>query len=164
MSVALGDSVAQTQARTLVFYNGHGGNIALLQVAVREIRKRTGLRTFVMGLGIRAAVDAEDGPSERGFGIHGGHEETSIILHLRPDLVDMTLADRWVPDHLADHELVKFNGGAVAFGWLSNDFGDAGVIGDARFASAEHGAVVHARAVEHGVAALTEISTFRHRL
>lgn len=162
-AVELGDSVANTPAKTLVFYNGHGGNLALLQVALREIRKRTGLRTFLMGVSIKAAADEPGALDERGFGIHGGHEETSLLAHLRPDLVDLSLADRWVPDHLADLELVKFNGGAVQFGWLSNDFDDAGVIGDARYASAEVGAQIHARALAHGVAALTEISRFRHR-
>jgi creatinine amidohydrolase len=164
---AIGDSVARTPARTLVFYNGHGGNVALLQVALRDIRRRTGLRTFLMGLGIRAAVDAGSGPDdgvyERGFGIHGGHEETSLVMHLRPDLVDATKAARWVPDHLAEFEQLRFNGGAVQFGWVSNDFDDSGVIGDASHATAEHGAVVHARAVAEGTAALHEIARFRHR-
>jgi creatinine amidohydrolase len=155
--VEIGESVAQTPAKTLVFFNGHGGNAALLQVALREIRRLYGLRTFLMGVGIVA------GDEEKGFGIHGGHEETSMILHLRPDLVDMTLADRWVPDHMADLEQIKFNGGSVQFGWLSDDFGDAGVIGDASAATAEHGAVVFERAVRRGVEALTEISRFRHR-
>jgi creatinine amidohydrolase len=115
-AVALGDSVANTPARTLVFYNGHGGNLALLQVALREIRKRTGLRTFLMGVGMQRGFDAPEGLDERGFGIHGGHEETSLIAYLRPDLVDLAKAERWVPDHLADLELVRFNGGAVQFG------------------------------------------------
>jgi creatinine amidohydrolase len=154
--VDIGRSVANTPARTIVFFNGHGGNIALLQVALRELRRQFGLRTFLMGTGIQA------GAEEKGFGIHGGHEETSMILHLRPDLVDMTKADRWVPDHLAEFEQIKFNGGAVSFGWLSNDFGDAGVIGDATGATAEHGATVHARAVQRGVEAIAEIATFRH--
>ena len=154
--VDIGRSVAATPAKTIVFFNGHGGNIALLQVALRELRRRFGLRTFLMGVGIQA------GAEEKGFGIHGGHEETSMILHLRPDLVDMTLADRWIPDHMADLEQIKFNGGAVSFGWLSNDFGPAGVIGDATLASAEHGAIAHGRAVTKGVAALAEIARFRH--
>jgi len=103
-----------------------------------------------------------DGPDERGFGIHGGHGETSLILHLRPDLVDMTLADRWVPDHMANLEYIKFNGGPVSFGWLSNDFGPSGVIGDATGATAEHGRTIFDRAVANGVASLTEIAGFRH--
>ena len=64
------------------------------------------------------------------MGVHGGHEETSVMLHLRPDLVDMTQARRWVPEHLAGYRHVRF-GGSVSFGWSSDDFGPAGVIGDA---------------------------------
>ena len=63
------------------------------------------------------------------MGIHGGLNETSVFMHLRPDLVDLSRAERKVPEALADNEHVKF-GGSVAFGWLSNDFDDAGYIGD----------------------------------
>ncbi len=160
--IDIGRSVAATPARTLVFYNGHGGNIALLQVALRELRRRFGLRTFLMGVGIPAG-DGTDGPDERGFGIHGGHGETSMIMHLRPELVDLTLAERSVPDNIAGFEQVKFNGGAVSFGWLSNDFGASGVIGDPTEASAEWGATLFDHAVAHGVAALNEIGRFPTR-
>ncbi|MES2170993.1 MAG: creatininase family protein [Actinomycetota bacterium] len=158
--VDIGRSVANTPARTLVFFNGHGGNIALLQVALREIRRQFGLRTFLMGAGIQAHAD-QPGPDELGFGIHGGHSETSMILHLRPDLVDMSKAERWIPDHLAANELIKFNGGAVSFGWLSNDFGPAGVIGDATAATAEWGKTIYERAIVNGVRAIDEIAAFR---
>ncbi|MHB1171440.1 MAG: creatininase family protein [Lacisediminihabitans sp.] len=157
--VDIGRSVAATPARTLVFYNGHGGNTALLQVALRELRRRFGLRTFLMGAVIPAG-DGVDGPDERGFGIHGGHGETSLIMHLRPDLVDPSQARRWVPDHLAALEYLKFNGGPVSFGWLSNDFGPVGVIGDPTGANADWGAELFARSVRHGVAALAEIASF----
>lgn len=152
----IGRSVANTPARTLVFYNGHGGNIALLQVALREIRRETGLRTFLMN----ASIPASD--TENGFGIHGGHGETSMIMALRPELVDLSGVQRWVPDHLADFEQVRFNGGSVAFGWVSNDFGPAGVIGDPTLANAADGEALVAASIEHGVAALGEIARFRH--
>jgi creatinine amidohydrolase len=155
--VELGASVAKTPARTLVFYNGHGGNIALLQVALREIRRATGLRTFLMNASIPA------GETENGFGIHGGEGETAMIMALTPDLVDLTEAQRWVPDHLADFDQVKFNGGAVSFGWLSNDFGPSGVIGDPTTATVELGEALVRASVEQGVASLTEIARFRHR-
>jgi creatinine amidohydrolase len=157
--VDIGRSIAATPAKTLVFYNGHGGNIALLQVALRELRRRFGLRTFLMGVSIPAG-DGVTGADERGFGIHAGHGETSLLLHLRPDLVDLSLAERSVPDQIADSEFIKFNGGAVSFGWLSNDFGASGVIGDPTQATAEHGAAIFATCVANGVAALTEISAF----
>lgn len=160
--VDIGSSVAATPARTLVFYNAHGGNIALLQVALRELRRRFGLRTFLISLAMPAG-DGVEGPDELGFGIHGGHAETSMILHLRPELVDLTLAERRVPDQLADHELIRFNGGAVSFGWLSDDFGPSGVIGDPTGANAEWGSTLFDRAVDAGVAALHEIARFDPR-
>ena len=154
--IEIGESIANTPARTLVFYNGHGGNIALLQVALREIRRATGLRTFLMNASISASE------TENGFGIHGGHGETSLVMALRPELVSLEAAERWVPDHLAEFEQVKFNGGSVAFGWVSNDFGPSGVVGDPTTANVADGEALLAASVAQGVAALEEISRFRH--
>ncbi|MGN6326528.1 creatininase family protein [Pseudolysinimonas sp.] len=160
--VEIGESVSRTPARTLVFFNGHGGNVALLQVALREIRRLYGLRTFLMGTGAGAAGDGANGsPDEKGLGIHGGYGETSVILHLRPDLVDISKAARWIPEDVAALRHLKFNGGAVSFGWLSNDFDPAGVIGDATGANAEHGAELVERGIRSGVEALHEIAGFR---
>jgi creatinine amidohydrolase len=158
--VQIGRAVALTGAGTLVFANGHGGNVALLQVALREIRKQTGLKTFLMPTLARVpGPDGEDA-DERGLGIHGGAAETSMILHLRPELVDMSLAERWVPDHLADFEKIAFNGGPVSFGWLSNDFGPAGVVGDASRASRSYGAALWQHSLAEAVASLHEIARF----
>ena len=154
--IEIGESVANTPARTLVFYNGHGGNIALLQVALREIRRATGLRTFLMNASIPASS------TEAGFGIHGGHGETSLIMALRPELVSLDAVERWVPDHLAEFEHVKFNDGSVSFGWVSNDFGPSGVVGDPTTANVADGEVLLAASVAQGVAALEEIARFRH--
>ena len=81
------------------------------------------------------------------------------MLHLRPDLVDMSLATRSVPDGLAGNKHVRF-GGSVSFGWLSNDFFDNGVIGDPTTATAELGAQMFAGAVATMGEALREISRF----
>ena len=81
------------------------------------------------------------------------------MLHLRPDLVDMSLAVRRIPEGLAKNEQVKF-GGRVAFGWLSNDFFSEGHIGDPTGASAELGALMFASAIESLGTAMKEISRF----
>ncbi|MBN9606171.1 MAG: creatininase family protein [Actinomycetales bacterium] len=153
----IGLSVAATGARRLVFYNGHGGNVALLQVALRELRRLAGLQTFLLNVGVPA------GPTELGFGIHGGQGETSLLLHLRPELVDLSLAAPAVPEHLADFERIGFGGAPVQFGWLSDDFGSGGVIGDPTGASAEEGARIAADLVDEGVASLAEIARFDPR-
>lgn len=157
--VAIGASVAATPARTLVFVNGHGGNVALLQVLLREVRRRSGLRTFLLG------VDIPPGESERrgeqSFGIHGGHGETSLLLHLRPELVDLALATAAVPEHLAPFERIGFGGAPVQFGWLSDDFGagpSAGVVGDPTTATAEAGADLARQLLADTLASLQEIA------
>ncbi len=161
----LGRAITTTRARTLVFYNGHGGNLALLQVALRELRTKFGLRTFLVNVSIPSG-DGEtrpgSGPDEKGFGIHGGHGETSLAMHLRPELVDLSVATRAVPDHLADFELIGFGGAPVQFGWTSDDFGTGGVVGDPTEATAEWGAVLAEGLVADGVAALAEIARFHH--
>ena len=157
--VDIGRSVASTPAKTLVFYNGHGGNTALLMVALRELHIQFGLRTFLMNAGMPAG-DGVNGPDERGFGIHGGHGETSMVMALRPELVDISSAERWVPDAIADYEHVKFNGGSVAFGWQSDDFGPSGVIGDPTAANAAWGQRLIDDSVAQGVAELSEIARF----
>lgn len=159
----LGRCVAATPVRKLVFLNGHGGNSALVAMANRELRLQFGLETFLAHPSMPADQGGGSAPAELGMGIHGGAEETSLMLHLRPDLVDMSKAVRAVPEHLNHNKMVRF-GGSIQFGWLSNDFGDHGHIGDPTTASADEGARLFSGAVDSFVSALIEIATFRHRV
>ena len=160
--VEIGRAVELMGAGTLVFVNGHGGNVALLQVALREIRKRFGLKTFLMPSLAPTDPPAGEGLDERGLGIHGGAAETSLVLHLRPDLVDLSRAERWVPEHLADFRHIGFNGRPVSFGWLSNDFGTPGVVGDPTQATPAYGEVLWEASVHQAVESLLEIARFEH--
>lgn len=155
----IGRCVATTAARKLVFFNGHGGNSALIGVANREIRLAHGLMTFLAHPGVPPDQGGASPAAELGMGIHGGTDETSIMLHLAPELVDMTAARRNVPESLADNTYVRF-GGPVGFGWLSNDFGSDGHIGDPTTATAERGAHLVDGAIDAFCAALDEIRRF----
>ncbi len=158
----IGRCVAMTAARKLVFINGHGGNSALVNVANRELRLHHGLMTFLAHPGLPPDQGGTSPPNELGMGVHGGTDETSLMLHLAPELVDVTAVARHVPEHLAGNRYVRF-GGPVSFGWLSNDFGDTGVIGDPSAASADLGAELFAGAVDAFCAALDEIARFEFR-
>ena len=151
--VDIGAAVAQTPARRLLFLNAHGGNSALIEVAARELRRRFMLQTFF------SSGPAQPGPTERGLGIHAGWAETSMMLHLRPDLVHMDKAVASVADAVADAAHVGFTK-TVRFGWLSTDFAESGVIGDPTGASADMGAKLFEERVDALVAALGEIATF----
>ncbi len=155
----IGRCVATTPARKLVFFNGHGGNSALVGVANREIRLAHGLMTFLAHPGVPPDQGGASPTDELGMGIHGGTDETSIMLHLAPELVDMSTATRNVPEALADNKYVRF-GGAVGFGWLSNDFGPDGHIGDPTVATAERGATLFDAAVGAFCDALAEVARF----
>ena len=155
----IGRCVASTPAKKLMFINGHGGNSALMAMMNRELRLKYGLQTFLAHPHMPADQGGSSAESELGMGVHGGVDETSVMLHLRPDLVDMSLAVRRVPEGLAKNEQVKF-GGRVAFGWLSNDFFPEGHIGDPTGASAELGSRMFAGAVDSFGGAMKEISRF----
>lgn len=155
----IGRCVAGTRARKLVFFNGHGGNSALVGVANREIRLAHGLMTFLAHPSVPPDQGGVSGANELGMGIHGGNDETSLMLHVAPELVDMTVATRNVPEQLADNRHVRF-GGSVGFGWLSNDFGPHGHIGDPTTATPRAGADIFAAAVDAFCDALAEIAAF----
>jgi creatinine amidohydrolase len=152
-------SVSTTAAERLIFLNAHGGNSSLLNVACREIRLEYGLRTFLTHPFVPPDQGGASAESEMGMGIHGGHDETSMMLYLRPELIDMSKAIRRVPEELADNDHVRF-GGSVTFGWLSDDFGPDGHIGDPTGATAEHGKALFDTAVATTIEQLHEIAAF----
>jgi creatinine amidohydrolase len=155
----LGRCLAGTPARKVVFLNGHGGNSALVAVANREVRLAHGLMTFLMHPFVPADQGGASAAEELGMGIHGGSDETSVMLYLRPELVDMSLARRSVPEALTSFDKVRF-GGSVPFGWLSNDFGPDGVIGDPTLADATLGERLFRTGVRSIVEALMEVDRF----
>lgn len=153
----IGRSVARSAARRLVILNGHGGNSALLNAVCREIRLDTGLMTFLAHPMVPPDQGGVSAESERGMGVHGGHLETSLMLHLVPDRVRMDLATANVPD--LDNRHVRF-GGPVTFGWTSDDFGPDGHIGDPTGATPEIGAQVFEDTVAVLAEALGEVAEF----
>lgn len=157
--VDLGRSIAATPARRLLFVNCHGGNSALLGVALRELRRRFDLHTFLV------SGPALPGETERGIGVHAGWAETSMMLHIAPELVDMSAAAELGPqvaDGVADCSHVGFGapGRPVTFGWLSTDLAESGVVGDPTGATAEAGRDLFEARVAEIVAALPEIASF----
>jgi creatinine amidohydrolase len=158
----IGRCVARLPTRRLAFLNGHGGNTQLLGVANRELHLHHGLKTFLLhpsqprDSGGAAPVD----DTEDGMGVHGGRDETSVLLHLHPELVDMSLARRSVPAEMTARKRVRF-GGDVPFGWSSHEISEIGVIGDPTAASAQRGAELFAGMVASVGEALAEVRDFR---
>lgn len=155
----IGRCVATTAAKRLVFLNGHGGNSTLVGTANRELRLHHGLMTFLTHPGVPPDQGGTSDPGEHGMGVHGGAEETSLMLHLAPHLCDMSKAERRIPHGMIGNRYVKF-GGAVSFGWMSNDFFFDGYIGDPTVATPDRGRELFEGSVMAFGEALREISTF----
>jgi len=154
--VDLGRSLAAAGVRRVLFVNGHGGNSALLEVALRELRRRFDLRTFLV------SSPPTPGETECGMGIHAGWSETSMMLHVAPELVDMDAAAELGPkvaSSVAACDHVGF-GKTVKFGWLSTDFDASGVVGDPTGASASAGERLFEDYVTSVLDALPEVLTF----
>jgi creatinine amidohydrolase len=156
----IGASVARAGAKRLAFLNTHGGNTHLLRVAAREIRARYHLYTFLLqGYGPPEHGGPPPDPREEGLGIHGSLAETSVVLHLRPDLVDMSRAERSVPSWVNQNERLSFTGGSE-FAWLSDDLSPTGVVGDPTLATPDKGREHFAAAAAHVARAIAEASGF----
>ncbi|MBM9459995.1 creatininase family protein [Nocardioides sp. zg-536] len=154
-------SVRRAGGRRFAFLNAHGGNTNLLRVAIREIRVKHDLMTFLAHCDLPPDNGGPAGdPREEGLGIHGGLGETSMMLHLFPELVDLSLAERRIPSWINEYRALGFEQGSE-YAWLSEDITVDGVIGDPTLATAEHGRARVAESVRNVAAAVEEMLVFR---
>lgn len=151
----IGASVARAGVRKMVIYNSHGGQRQLTEVVARELRVDHGMFVVAVNPGSLGRPAGLFPDEELRHGIHGGSVETSMMLHLRPDLVNMDKAANFAPTTIGiekEYRRLRANG-PVAFGWSAQDLQDHGACGNAADADAERGRQV----VEHMAAALVEL-------
>lgn len=136
------ESVLDNGFDALLFLNGHGGNMSLLGTAVTKIGQShpqaelQGLTYFQLA---ESFVD-EIRESEIGGMAHGGEFETSLMLHLYPNLVRIDDAEGTYLDdvyELRGKDL--FEGGPLSVYRPFSTYSDSGAIGDPDLANAEKG-------------------------
>jgi creatinine amidohydrolase len=154
----IADGAVRSGFRRLVLWNCHGGNRALLDVAARDIRARTGLMVFTVFPPAIVADPVLVTAGEALYGIHAGDFETSLMLALSPDRVRPALRDKAFPAFQGQTLALEFSGANVA--WLTSDFMQSGTWGDATAATVERGRERLAALVPRLVTVLAEISSF----
>jgi creatinine amidohydrolase len=160
--IELGESVHRAKIRRLILLNSHGGQPQVMDIVARELRIRHSMLVvnaawFDMGM-----PDELFSASECRHGIHGGEVETSLMLHLRPDLVDMTRARDFVSlgeEMAADFKLLTTEG-RLGFGWQAQDLNPWGVCGNAAAADARRGAQLAQHLVRTFVDLVGEVARF----
>eukprot|EP00903_Cladosiphon_okamuranus_P002333 g2331.t1 len=158
----IGESVARAGIRKLVLINSHGGNVPVLDIVARELRTRHGMfvtATNWLRFGQPEGLYREE---EFTYGIHGGDIETSLMLHLRPDLVRMDKASDFPSEqqrYLTEFKHLRGHGKAQ-YGWMSEDLNPAGALGNAALATAEKGRLSLDHAAKGFIELLQDIDSF----
>ena len=134
----LGREIARAlPARNLAIVNGHGGNRGILEALAQDLRADFGLNICVLHPAAWAEIDAKLAIPE----IHGGKNETSMMLAIAPHLVrgDQIAHLKNPPGGEAVRRTILDPG--VTWPWTSDDkrIADRGVIGSAQEASADFG-------------------------
>jgi creatinine amidohydrolase len=153
-------SVARAGVRKLVLLNSHGGQAGVADIVIRRLRIKYDMMVFILHWFRFPPPAGLFGEDERLHGIHGGEVETSLMLHVRPDLVDMSKAADFVPlgaRMAAEYEHIRPTGSAVSFGWKTQDLNLAGAAGNAANADAERGRLTFEAAARQTADVLQEI-------
>jgi creatinine amidohydrolase/Fe(II)-dependent formamide hydrolase-like protein len=148
----IASSVARSGFSKLVLFTSHGGNVGIVDDYFRDLRIETGLRVFKIHLPMIAPVPGLIPPEEAAVGMHCGEGETSLILHLAPELVQMDRAAGYVFDVNPDVGF-SFKGQDAIEAWVSADLAENGAIGNPHGATADKGRQI----VEAKVARLAQL-------
>jgi creatinine amidohydrolase len=143
MWMEIGDCVAASGARRLVFFNSHGGQLAPMDIVARDLRIKHDLLTFScnwFGLGLPKGLISDH---ETRHGIHAGELETAMMLHLHADKCHMGRAKNFrshIENLNADTKHLGLGPGGK-LGWKVNDLNPDGACGNAAKGTAETGQV-----------------------
>jgi creatinine amidohydrolase len=151
----IGESVARSGVKKLLLFNAHGGQVSVLDIVARDLRARLDMLVYsaswfnlplVNEQG--EAVDQLFPADEHRFGIHAGDIETSMMLALQPQRVDMTQAQNFASTSRlrAEKFTLLGNGRSAKLGWQMQDYNPAGAVGNAAAATADKGHAVVAAA------------------
>jgi creatinine amidohydrolase len=158
----LGACVARAGMKKLVLFNSHGGQVSIMDIVARDLRVAHDLIVFSTNwftLPLGEAVDGLFTPEEHRFGIHAGDMETSMMLALRPQWVDMDQARDFKSSSQARAAQFPIlgNGKSAKLGWQMQDYNPMGAAGNATLATAAKGAAVIEAAGRQLAAMLLEI-------
>lgn len=145
-----------------IMLNAHGGNSPLMTIAATEMRVRLSMLAVATSWTRFGYPDGIVSERERAIGIHGGMIETSVMLALRPDLVNMAKArDFSSAQSRFEQEFTYLRAyGPHAFGWTMADLSPVGAVGDAAAASAQAGEAILDHAAKGLAALLDDVARF----
>lgn len=151
----IGECVHRAGVKKLVIVTSHGGNVEAMGLVARDLRVRLGMLAVTVAWHRFGYPDGLFSAEERRHGIHAGDIETSLVLAAAPPTVRMDRIASDEPATVAMQQEFKFLDAhrPAGFGWMSQDLGASGAIGDPRPATAEKGRA----AIDFGARAFVEL-------
>ena len=140
----LGACVARAGIKKLVLLNSHGGQLSVMDIVARDLRTThdlivysTNWYSLPLGDAVMNLFPAE----EHRFGVHAGDIETSMMLALRAQHVDMAQARDFksTSQQRAANYPILGNGTSAKLGWQMQDYNAMGAAGNASAATAAKG-------------------------
>ncbi|MEM9105185.1 MAG: creatininase family protein, partial [Pseudomonadota bacterium] len=139
--LGIAETLAAMGIRKFVMLNAHGGNSPLMTIVSTEARVRFNLLAVATAWTRFGYPEGLLSDHERAFGIHAGDIETSVMLALHPELVDMDKAEDFasLQEDLSHSNRHLRAYGPHAFGWKMSDLNSSGAAGNALAARAHKG-------------------------
>ena len=140
----LGACVARAGVKKLLLFNAHGGQVSLMDIVARDLRSAHDMLVWSSNwynLPLPQRVMDLFPPEEHRFGVHAGDVETSMMLALQPQRVDMARARHFASSAQARAQRYPIlgNGVSAKLGWQMQDYNPLGAAGNAAAASADKG-------------------------
>lgn len=164
--LAICDEIARNGLKKILIMSGHGGNNSFLPYFAQEFPRLdrdyavytgfVGSYTPAQYQAIRAAAGKDD------LGQHAGISETSMIMHLQPELVDITAQDPAQTHSLNRLQEVESKSLFTGFNWYAKF--PAHMAGDPTGASPEIGKLIFDYAVENVAGAIKAIKNDNNSL
>ena len=139
-------SLAHHGFRKIILVNGHGGNVPALKLAAKAATNKGECAVIIVNWWRDLAESARKIVEETPGG-HAAEDETSEVMHIRPDLVDMTEA--------VSHRVIsKFD---IISGSYRDTLLPSAMYGDPRKATPDKGRLIMEQAEEELIGLINEL-------
>lgn len=157
----MAESLYRSGFRKLALMNAHGGQPQIMEIAARDIHQKYEDFLVFPLFTWRVPHIAKElfSQQELEYGIHAGDAETSVMLALLPEQVNMEKAVKEYPQGLPQDSLLSMEG-KLPFAWLTQELTRSGVMGDATAATREKGEQLLESVAEVWVRVIQDIYRF----
>ncbi|HEY9817358.1 MAG TPA: creatininase family protein [Candidatus Obscuribacterales bacterium] len=156
------ESIYRAGFRKFVLLNAHGGQPQIMEIVARDLHQQHDDFLVFPLFTWRAPHDAGKlmTEKEKELGIHAGDAETSVMLSILPDQVQMERAQAEYPQGLPTDSLLSMEG-KLPFAWTTRDLSRSGTLGDPTVATVDKGDRIMDSVTNGWVQVIEDIYRFR---